>query len=186
MSITELLGHDDIEIATAGTGGEALRRAAASARRLRVLRPAVAGYTGLRSARSRLAAIRNCPDVPVVVFTGRELSAEEDAQLHTMARSIVVKGLESPPSDCSMKPRCSSTASFTDLPLEKQGMLDRPPALTRNLIGPHGASWSTTTAPTFCSEQRTRTARDAGIDRYNRKMRRSRWSSRTPDIAPSC
>src|SRR5256886_5508174 len=35
-------------------------------------------------------------EVPVVVFTGRELSAEEDAQLHTMARSIVVKGVESP------------------------------------------------------------------------------------------
>ena len=33
-------------------------------------------------------------DVPVVVFTGRELSAEEDATLHTMARSIVVKGVE--------------------------------------------------------------------------------------------
>ena len=32
----------------------------------------------------------------MVVFTGRELSAEEDAQLHTMARSIVVKGVESP------------------------------------------------------------------------------------------
>jgi CheY-like chemotaxis protein len=32
----------------------------------------------------------------VVVFTGRELSAEEDARLHTMARSIVVKGVESP------------------------------------------------------------------------------------------
>ncbi len=29
-------------------------------------------------------------DIPVVVFTGRELSANEDAQLHTMARSIVV------------------------------------------------------------------------------------------------
>ncbi len=34
-------------------------------------------------------------DVPVVVFTGRELSPEEDAQLHSMARSIVVKGVES-------------------------------------------------------------------------------------------
>ena len=33
-------------------------------------------------------------DVPVVVFTGRELSPEEDAQLHTMARSVVVKGVE--------------------------------------------------------------------------------------------
>ena len=33
-------------------------------------------------------------NVPVVVFTGRELSVEEDAELHTMARSIVVKGVE--------------------------------------------------------------------------------------------
>ena len=35
-------------------------------------------------------------DIPVVVFTGRELSPEEEAQLHTMARSVVVKGVESP------------------------------------------------------------------------------------------
>ena len=35
-------------------------------------------------------------DIPVVVFTGRELSPEEDARLHTMARSVVVKGVESP------------------------------------------------------------------------------------------
>ncbi len=34
--------------------------------------------------------------VPVVVFTGRELSAEEDARLRTLARSVVVKGVESP------------------------------------------------------------------------------------------
>jgi Response regulator containing CheY-like receiver, AAA-type ATPase, and DNA-binding domains len=49
-------------------------------------------------------------DVPVVVFTGRELSAEEDAELHTMARSIVVKGVESP-NACSTRPRCSCTGS---------------------------------------------------------------------------
>ena len=41
---------------------------------------------------SELRADVSLSDVPVVVFTGRELSAEEDAQLHTMARSIVVKG----------------------------------------------------------------------------------------------
>jgi CheY-like chemotaxis protein len=63
-------------------------------------------------------------DVPVVVFTGRELSAEEDAQLHTMARSIVVKGVESP------ERLLDETALFlhrvvTDLPLEKRQMLER-------------------------------------------------------------
>jgi CheY-like chemotaxis protein len=63
-------------------------------------------------------------DVPVVVFTGRELSAEEDAQLHTMARSIVVKGVESP------ERLLDETALFlhrviTDLPTDKQRMLER-------------------------------------------------------------
>jgi CheY-like chemotaxis protein len=35
-------------------------------------------------------------DLPVIVFTGRELSSKEDARLRSMARSIVVKGVESP------------------------------------------------------------------------------------------
>jgi hypothetical protein len=35
-------------------------------------------------------------DLPVVVFTGKELSPEEDARLHSLARSVVVKGVESP------------------------------------------------------------------------------------------
>jgi len=64
------------------------------------------------------------PDIPVIVFTGRELSPEEDVQLHTMARSIVVKGVESP------ERLLDETALFlhrviTDLPAEKQRMLER-------------------------------------------------------------
>ena len=35
-------------------------------------------------------------ELPVVVFTGKELTAEEDARLRTLARSVVVKGVESP------------------------------------------------------------------------------------------
>jgi len=35
-------------------------------------------------------------DLPVVVFTGKELTPEEDARLHTLARSVIVKGVESP------------------------------------------------------------------------------------------
>jgi CheY-like chemotaxis protein len=71
-----------------------------------------------------LRADATLADVPVVVFTGRELSAEEDAQLHTMARSIVVKGVESP------ERLLDETALFphrvvTDLPAEKQRMLER-------------------------------------------------------------
>jgi CheY-like chemotaxis protein len=73
-------------------------------------------------------------DVPVVVFTGRELSAEEDARLHTMARSIVVKGVESP------ERLLDETALFlhriiTDLPADKQRMLERLTSSDEDLLG---------------------------------------------------
>ena len=96
MSIRELLGHDDIEIVTAGTGDEALatlREEPCDCVVLDLRLPDMSGFEVLEQMRDDDAA---CATLPVVVFTGRELSAEEDAQLHTMARSIVVKGVESP------------------------------------------------------------------------------------------
>ena len=81
-----------------------------------------------------LARRRALADVPVVVFTGRELSAEEDARLHTMARSIVVKGVESP------ERLLDETALFlhrvvTDLPADKQRMLERLNSSDEDLVG---------------------------------------------------
>jgi CheY-like chemotaxis protein len=62
------------------------------------------------------------------------LSAEEDAQLHTMARSIVVKGVESP------ERLLDETALFlhrvvTELPPEKQRMLERLNSSDEDLVG---------------------------------------------------
>src|SRR5205814_4684940 len=73
-------------------------------------------------------------DLPVVVFTGRELSPEEDAQLHTMARSVVVKGVESP------ERLLDETALFlhrvvANLPDEKQGMIERLHSSDDDLVG---------------------------------------------------
>jgi CheY-like chemotaxis protein len=73
-------------------------------------------------------------NIPVVVFTGRELSPEEDAQLHTMARSVVVKGVESP------ERLLDETALFlhrvvSDLPPDKQRMLERLHSSDENLVG---------------------------------------------------
>jgi CheY-like chemotaxis protein len=73
-------------------------------------------------------------NVPVVVFTGRELSAEEDAELHTMARSIVVKGVESP------ERLLDETSLFlhriiTELPIEKQRMLEKLNSSDEDLVG---------------------------------------------------
>jgi CheY-like chemotaxis protein len=73
-------------------------------------------------------------DVPVIVFTGRELSAEEDARLHTMARSVVVKGVESP------ERLLDETALFLhrvvgNLPLDKQKMLETLHSSDQDLVG---------------------------------------------------
>jgi hypothetical protein len=84
-----------------------------------------------------LECIRDDSDlanVPVVVFTGRELSPEEDAQLHTMARSVVVKGVESP------ERLLDETALFlhrvvSDLPGDKQRMLEKLHSSDESLVG---------------------------------------------------
>jgi CheY-like chemotaxis protein len=73
-------------------------------------------------------------NIPVVVFTGRELSPEEDAQLHTMARSVVVKGVESP------ERLLDETALFlhrvvSELPPNKQRMLEQLHTSDENLVG---------------------------------------------------
>ena len=73
-------------------------------------------------------------DMPVVVFTGRELSADEDAQLHTLARSVVVKGVESP------ERLLDETSLFlhrvvSTLPPEKQRMLERLHRSDDDLVG---------------------------------------------------
>ena len=82
----------------------------------------------------RLSDNPQVSELPVVVFTGKELSPEEDARLHTLARSVVVKGVESP------ERLLDETALFlhrvvADLPAEKQKMLDRLHRSDEALVG---------------------------------------------------
>jgi HAMP domain-containing protein/CheY-like chemotaxis protein/signal transduction histidine kinase len=133
MSIRELLGSDDIEIVTTGTGKDALtilRERHCDCVVLDLRLPDMSGFDVLE----RIREDASLSEVPVVVFTGRELSAEEDAQLHTMARSIVVKGVESP------ERLLDETSLFlhrivTELPQEKQRMLDRLTSSDEDLVG---------------------------------------------------
>jgi HAMP domain-containing protein/CheY-like chemotaxis protein/signal transduction histidine kinase len=133
MSIDELLGHDDIEIVNVATGGEALtamKQSPCDCVVLDLRLPDMSGFEVLE----RMRADKELAEVPVVVFTGRELSGEEDAQLHSMARSIVVKGVESP------ERLLNETALFlhrviTDLPPEKQQMLQRLNSSDEDLVG---------------------------------------------------
>jgi HAMP domain-containing protein/CheY-like chemotaxis protein/signal transduction histidine kinase len=123
LSIRELLGHDDIDVSVVSTGEQALAAMKEQQFDCVVLDLRLPDMSGF----DILEAVRDTPaltDLPVVVFTGKELSPEEDARLRTLARSVVVKGVESP------ERLLDETALFlhrvvADLPLEKQRMLDR-------------------------------------------------------------
>ena len=133
MSIRELLDHDDIEIVATDTGEGALttlRENPCDCVVLDLRLPDMSGFEVL----NRLRNDATLSNVPVVVFTGRELSAEEDAELHTMARSIVVKGVELP------ERLLDETSLFlhrviTELPIEKQRMLERLNSSDEDLVG---------------------------------------------------
>jgi HAMP domain-containing protein/CheY-like chemotaxis protein/signal transduction histidine kinase len=123
MSIRELLDHSDIEIVTTDTGAGALSTLRESPCDCVVLDLRLPDMTGFEVL-DRIRQDEALSNVPVVVFTGRELSVEEDAELHTMARSIVVKGVESP------ERLLDETSLFlhrviTELPVEKQRMLEK-------------------------------------------------------------
>jgi CheY-like chemotaxis protein len=123
ISTRELLGDEDLDIDIVDSGSsalEALERSTFDCIVLDLRLPDMTGFDVLEKLRDN-PRLRN---VPVVVFTGRELSAEEDAQLHTLARSVVVKDVESP------ERLLDETALFlhrvvSELPQQKQQMIDR-------------------------------------------------------------
>jgi HAMP domain-containing protein/CheY-like chemotaxis protein/signal transduction histidine kinase len=133
MSVQELLGHDDIEVSVASTGSEALELIHGQKFDCAVLDlrlPDMSGFEVLE----KLGEKPELSELPVVVFTGKELSPEEDARLHTLARSVVVKGVESP------ERLLDETSLFlhrviTSLPVEKQRMLDRLHRSDEALVG---------------------------------------------------
>ena len=123
FSIRELLGYEDIDVIVAATGSEALELVGKESFDCVVLDlrlPDMSGFDILEHFRED----PKVKDLPVVVFTGKELTPEEDARLHTLARSVVVKGVESP------ERLLDETALFlhrvvADLPPEKQRMLEK-------------------------------------------------------------
>jgi CheY-like chemotaxis protein len=119
----ELLDYKDIEIVTVATGGEAIDALMVGEFDCMVLDLRLPDMTGFELL-ERLHAEPTLADMPVIVFTGKELTASEQTKLRSMAKSVVPKNLQSP------ERLLDDTALFlhrviTDLPAEKQAMLER-------------------------------------------------------------
>jgi CheY-like chemotaxis protein len=122
QSIVELLGYKDIEVVAVATGDAALQSMRDHPFDCVVLDLRLPDMTGFELL-EKMHAEAALANVPVVVFTGKELTTQDQTHLKAMARSIVLKDVQSP------ERLLDETALFlhrivTDLPAEKQAMLE--------------------------------------------------------------
>ncbi|HEY0310455.1 MAG TPA: response regulator, partial [Luteimonas sp.] len=123
MGIEELIRHDDVEIHSAGSGAQALEAIGRERYDCVVLDLKLPDMTGF-DLLDRIQQLEGVQDLPIVVFTGKELSADEDQRLKRAAKSVVIKGVESP------ERLLDETALFlhrvvADLPPAKRRMVQR-------------------------------------------------------------
>ncbi|MGZ5271954.1 MAG: response regulator, partial [Ramlibacter sp.] len=122
-AVVALLGHQDIEIQSAGRGDEALAMLREQAFDCVVLDLRLPDMTGFELL-EQLHADPALAEIPVVVFTGKDLNQREEDRLNLLAKSIVLKDVRSP------ERLLDETALFlhrvvTELPPDKQAMLER-------------------------------------------------------------
>jgi CheY-like chemotaxis protein/signal transduction histidine kinase len=132
-SIVELLRHDDIELVAVGTGTEALDALRHSRFDCCVVDLRLPDMTGFELL-ERLQEEPKLREIPTVVFTGKDLSAAEAARLRAVAKSIVLKDVQSP------ERLLDETALFlhrviADLPEEKRRLIERLHGSTEALHG---------------------------------------------------
>jgi CheY-like chemotaxis protein len=95
LSIEELIHHDDIAIETVGSGEEALAALRGGTYDCVVLDLRLPDMSGFELL-DRIEEEDTLRDLPIVVFTGKDLSVAEEKRLKKVAKSVVIKGVESP------------------------------------------------------------------------------------------
>jgi len=94
-AIIELIGHDDVAITAVSTGQEALNELHSQRYDCMVLDLMLTDMTGFEL----LDQIRDdeyLNDLPIIIYTGKELDSKEELKLRKYAESIIIKDVKSP------------------------------------------------------------------------------------------
>ncbi|HYC33837.1 MAG TPA: response regulator, partial [Gemmatimonadales bacterium] len=132
QSIVELIGNGDVQTTTVATGAEALEALQRQRFDCMVLDLGLPDMTGFQLI-TRVKSEIGLRKLPTIVYTGKQLTRREDAELRRLAESVVIKDAGSP------ERLLDETALFlhrvtATLPEPKQRMLEQlhrnDPALT--------------------------------------------------------
>lgn len=94
-SILELIGGEDVETRSASSGEEAFQLLTRQSFDCMILDLGLADMSGLQL----LERLRKTPEIakiPVIIYTGKDLTRDEEAVLQRYSDSIIIKGVKSP------------------------------------------------------------------------------------------
>ncbi len=97
QSIVELIAHDDVDIIAVGSAEEALGKLQGKHFDCMVLDLGL--RSGDMSGFDLLEKVKSDPDnhdLPIIIYTGRELSPEDETKIKKYAETIIVKDVKSP------------------------------------------------------------------------------------------
>lgn len=122
-SIEKLIGNSDVLKTCVATGEEALTELSKKSFDCMILDLSLPDITGLELL-SELEKRNLAPDLPVIIYTGKEIGYEEEFELRKYASSVIIKGVH------SQERLLDETALFLhriikELPEKKQKMISK-------------------------------------------------------------
>ncbi|MEK5059079.1 response regulator [Paenibacillus sp. FSL H7-0326] len=93
-SMVELIGHDDVLITDVSTGEEALRELEKERFDCMVMDLGLAGISGFELL-DRIRQNDHLKQLPIIIYTGKDLTMKEEIELKKYAESIIIKNVKS-------------------------------------------------------------------------------------------
>jgi CheY-like chemotaxis protein len=123
QSIVELIGNGDVKTTAVATGEEALGALEAQAFDCLVLDLGLSDMSGF-DLLERMKQSPRLSQIPVIVYTGKDLTKKQETELRRLAETIIIKDVKSPDR------LLDETALFlhrveSNLPVEKRRMLEQ-------------------------------------------------------------